>query len=269
MSKSLMPTVVITGLTTAVLMLGYQYMTTTNALNSQIEEKDEAISRLNAEMLSPTSSLIAGAEPEAITTPAAPATPAASASAPEGSSPHTGEQWIYGNARARFTLLELTDTECPYCREHFPVLRGLIEASGGNINGALLHVPVQGEASRRQAVAIECAGEQGGSEAAWAMMDTILNTTRGNGQGMEKPTAVLAGGMGLDQQRFIACTESVEVIDRITADLDVAMKLGIAQTPSTLVYDNTTGASILLQGSHASAEGIVDAIETLTLNQEG
>src|SRR5690606_41152106 len=100
MSKSLMPTVVITWLTTAVLMLGYQYMTTTNALNSQIEEKDEAISRLNAEMLSPTSSLIAGAEPEAITTPAAPATPAASASAPEGPSPHTGEQWIYGNARA-------------------------------------------------------------------------------------------------------------------------------------------------------------------------
>src|SRR5690606_36785521 len=145
------------------------------------------ISRLNEEMLRPTSSLIAGAEQEAITTPAAPAAPAASASAPEGPSPHTGEQWIYGNARARFTLLELTDTECPYCREHSPVRRAHIDASGGNIKGALLHVHGKGEVSRRQEVVIECAREQGGSDAAWAMMDTILNTTPGNGQGMEKP----------------------------------------------------------------------------------
>ena len=140
----------------------------------------------------------------------------------------------------------------------------MVETSGGNINAALMHIPVQGEASRRQAAAVECAGDQGGGEAAWRMMEMILTSTRGNGQGMTQPVALLANQMGLDQQRFIACTDSVEVIDRITADLDAAIQLGIAQTPSTLVFDNTTSTSVLLQGEFASPAGIVDAMEKLT-----
>lgn len=265
MSSNLLPTILVTGLTTALVVLGYQHLTTTRSLSAEIKTQQEAIGRLNVEIMSPSS---VKEETHPSETEIVVAT--SESKVDEGNHPSgVGDQWIYGNARARFTLMELTDTECPYCRDHFPVLKALIESSGGNINGAILHVPVQGEPSRRQAVAVECAGEQGGSEAAWKMMDTILHATRGSGQGILKPTAVMAGEMALDQQRFIACTESVEVIDRITSDLDVALKLGVAQTPSTLVYDNTTGQSILLQGSHASGEGIVEAIEKLTLNQGG
>lgn len=259
MSKSLFPTIAITGLTTALTVLGFQYVMSTSSMSAEIEQQKAAIGNLNVELMT---SLNPEVTPETVT----PVTERPPSNANDHSS-GVGDQWLYGNTRARFTLMELTDTECPYCRDHFPVLKTLVESSGGNINGALLHVPIQGEASRRQAVAVECAGEQGGSEAAWKMMGIVLDTTRGNGQGIEKFTPLLAKEMGLDQQRFIACTESVEVIDRITSDLETAVSLGVAQTPSTLVYDNKTGESILLQGSYASAEGIIDAIETLTNKQ--
>jgi len=55
----------------------------------------------------------------------------------DGSAP---DNWIYGNTKARFTLVEMTDTECPYCKQHFPVIKSLIDSSGGHINAALMHL---------------------------------------------------------------------------------------------------------------------------------
>ncbi|MCK5530129.1 MAG: thioredoxin domain-containing protein [Halopseudomonas aestusnigri] len=249
--NSLLPTIAITALSTALAVTWYWNHNRVSALEEQIQTINTVALGLDEASIAQR----AASEAPAITVP--------EATAGQSSQSEHGDQWLYGNQRARFTLVELTDTECPYCRTHFPALKSLVEASGGNVNAAIVHVPVQGEASRRQAIAVECAGDQGGSEAAWEMMSTILASTRGHGEGIQQPTPILAKDMGLDQQRFIACTESNEVIDRITSDLDAAVKLGIAQTPSTLVYDNQSGQSILLQGDYASPTGITDAIEQL------
>ncbi len=261
-NSSLLSTVIMTGLATALAVGAYQHFTTVSVLQSDLETKQEIIAKLNVDAVTATQRTL-------ITGQSAASSPEAEDQNSSLSSELKTDPWMYGNPRARYSLIELTDTECPYCRDHFPLVQTLVEASGGNINAAILHVPVQGEASRRQAVAVECAGDQGGSEAAWRMMGIILEGTQGNGKGIAQPTPVLAAQLGLNQQRFIACTESVEVIDRITSDLNAAMQMGIAQTPSTLVYDNENGTSILLQGSFASSEGIIDAIEKLTLNPTG
>lgn len=262
-NTSLLSHVLVAGLATALAVGAYQHFTTVKTLNESIDSMEDTIIKLNVDAVqarqSPGSTRIYSES--SVTDMSAPS------SQPDNGV--TSDPWVYGNPRARFTLIELTDTECVYCREHFPLIKTLVEASGGNINAALLHVPVQGEASRRQAVAVECAGDQGGSEAAWKMMGMILEGTRGNGQGLAQPTPLLATQMGLDQQRFIACTDSVEVIDRITNDLNAALQMGIAQTPSTLVYDNENSSTVLLQGSYANSEGIIGAIEKLTLNTEG
>lgn len=179
------------------------------------------------------------------------------------------DNWIYGAATARYTLVEMTDTECPYCREHFPLLKGLIDSSGGHINAALLHVPAHGEASRNQALAIECAGEQGGSEAAWKYAESVFQSTPSNGKGVSGSLTGLATALGLDGKRFASCLDSIEAVDRVKADLDQALKLGITQTPSTLVVDNESGQSLVLQGAHASRDGILQALEGLSGQNKG
>ncbi|MFB8832027.1 DsbA family protein [Azotobacter sp. CWF10] len=251
-SPSIRSTLLTTGLATALVVGGFYHFKLVGHYQSEIADLNNQL-----EMLTP-----AGIDTAAMTelignlklVPSGEAVP---------------DNWIYGAATARYTLVEMTDTECPYCREHFPILKGLIDSSGGHINAALLHVPAHGEASRNQALAIECAGEQGGSEAAWKYAERVFQSTPSNGKGVSGSLTGLATALGLDGNRFAGCLDSIEAVDRVRADLDQALKLGITQTPSTLVVDNESGQSLVLQGAHASRDGILQALEGLSGQNKG
>jgi protein-disulfide isomerase len=245
-AKPLLPIIAITALSTALAVGSYFFYETLSLHKQEIKSLEDLI---NEQALEKSSPLIL----ETITV--------ESKEKDFGESP---DNWIYGSPTARFTLVEMTDTECPYCAQHFPLLKSLVDASGGHVNAALMHVPVQGEASRSQAVAIECAGEQGGSDAAWKYAAAVFASTKGNGAGVEKSLAAIASDLGLNGKRFAACTDSIEALDRVKGDFEQALKIGIQQTPSTFIGDKKTGQSMVLQGSHASSEGIMDAIEKLS-----
>jgi len=252
-SFSIHSTLAITGLATALVVGGFYHVRLAGQCRSEMAELKNQL-----EMLAPPAVDVA-AMTELIGK--LKVVPSGEASATGQTAP---DNWIYGAATARYTLIEMTDTECPYCRQHFPILKGLIDSSGGHINAALLHVPAHGEASRNQALAVECAGEQGGSEAAWKYVERVFQSTPSNGKGVPGSLTGLATDLGLDGKRFASCLDSIEAVDRVRADLDQALKLGITQTPSTLVLDNETGQSLVLQGAHASRDGILQALASLS-----
>lgn len=252
--KSYGPTIAIAALSSALAVLGYFHVQTlgeVSVLQSQLSEVSNQLSDTSAKGLTPKeiNELVSGLQSAAPT-----------AAAPE----HYPDNWVYGNVSARYTLVEMTDTECPFCKEHFPLLKSLVESSAGQINAALLQVPFLGETSRNQANAIECAGDQGGSDAAWKFAQKVFDLTRSEGQGVGKPLVTIAKEMGLDGDRFAACSESRAVAKRVSKDLEQVIQLGVTQTPSTLVLDNQTGKSLLLQGEHASPAGILSAIAKLS-----
>ena len=251
MSASIPLIIISTGLATALAVGAYQHYETVGAIQDQISELEVATQKpLTFAEMDELKSMFIGET---------------SKSAPnqgqDGSAP---DNWIYGNTKARFTLVEMTDTECPYCKQHFPVIKSLIDSSGGHINAALMHVPALSEASRQQALAIECAGEQGGSETAWKFAQRVFDTTRGNGQGVAASLSSYAAEMDIDRQRFSQCMDSSQVVERVIADMDHAIRLDIKQTPSTMVIDNLTGNSIVLQGDNSSHKGILDAMEQVS-----
>jgi protein-disulfide isomerase len=247
-SKTIPSAIAITALATALVVGSYYHFTTVNGLEGQVNALEVELSFANSKAVDPASiqEIVANLK-----------------QLPKDEIPAAPDNWIYGSSSARYTLVEMTDTECPYCRDHFPLLKALIESSAGQINAAILHVPALGEASRRQALAIECAGEQGGSDAAWKYTQTVFDKTGGNGKGVTESLVSLATELGLDGKRFAACTDSKQAIERVTGDLDQAIKLGIQQTPSTLLLDNQTGMSMVLQGANASHEGILKAIASI------
>jgi len=249
-SPSISSTLLIAGLATALAVGGFYHFKLVGQCRSEIADLKNQL-----EMLAP-----AGLDTEAMTELIGKLKLVPSREAGDD----VPDNWVYGAATARYTLVEMTDTECPYCREHFPILKGLIDSSGGHINAALLHVPAHGEASRNQALAIECAGEQGGSEAAWKYAERVFQSTPSNGKGVSGSLTGLATDLGLDGKRFAACLDSIEAVDRVKADLDQALKLGITQTPSTLVVDNESGQSLVLQGAHATRDGILQALAGLS-----
>ena len=73
-----------------------------------------------------------------------------------------------------------------------------------------------------------------------------------------------AAEMDIDRQRFSQCMDSSQVVERVIADMDHAIRLDIKQTPSTMVIDNLTGNSIVLQGDNSSHKGILDAMEQVS-----
>ncbi|WP_176160320.1 DsbA family protein, partial [Pseudomonas aeruginosa] len=59
---------------------------------------------------------------------------------------------LYGDAKARWTINEYADLECPFCKVYTPRLKRWID-SHPNVNLVWRHLPLQmhGEAARHQA----------------------------------------------------------------------------------------------------------------------
>ncbi|EGT5675168.1 disulfide bond formation protein DsbA [Cronobacter dublinensis subsp. dublinensis] len=160
--------------------------------------------------------------------------------------PSPSAERIYGNPDAQFYIIEYSDFECPYCKEHFPQLLKLVDNSSGNIALVFKHVPVHGQASQVESIASECAAEQNGNPGFYKMATAIFENTQSDGRGLTTPLDVLASRNGLDGKRLIQCVNEARPSQKIAADVREAAGLNIQKTPSTIVVHGERSA--LVQG---------------------
>lgn len=153
----------------------------------------------------------------------------------------------YGDPEAQFEIVEFSDFECTYCKSFFPVPKALVDGSRGNISLLFKHVPVHGDASRREAYAAECAGAQGGNDAFYRMADAIFQSTSSGGAGTNKPLSSIAEDLGLNGQELASCIDSNFFVKKVRADFKEAVDLGIDVTPSTLIRHKPTGQTVLIK----------------------
>ncbi|WP_411961106.1 DsbA family protein (plasmid) [Pseudomonas mandelii] len=168
----------------------------------------------------------------------------------------------YGEANSQFTLVEFSDTECPYCQQFYPAPKALVDGSRGNISLIFKHVPLHGENSRLAALTAECAADQGGNQSFFRMIGSIFSSTAGNGRGTQKPLSSIAEDLGLDSRKITACVDSGRYDDKIRADLQEAVQAGVKVTPTTLIIHNPTGRKQVLSGAYPPDE-IVKAMSAL------
>lgn len=170
---------------------------------------------------------------------------------------------IYGNLNARFTLVEFSDLECPYCKRFHDTPKRLVDDSNGNVNWEWMHLPLSfhNPAAQYGAEAAECAAEIGGNRAFWMYVDEFFVQTRGNGQG-PSDLAKVAEDVGVNVNQFRECMKSGRHRNKVQDQVNKAQKLGITGTPATFVVDNTTGKSQLLGGAQP-AEAFVAAMRKM------
>lgn len=178
----------------------------------------------------------------------------------------------YGSATAKFTIIEYADFECPACRDQFPELINLVDASGGNVSVVFKHVPVHGKTSMNEAIAAECAALQDGNNGFFNMASLIFESTEGNGAGVVRPVGQLAKELNLDHREFMRCMDQQTPIGKVRADLDEAIGLGIQKTPSSLLVYKDRHA--LLQGMFTNDQLMVALRElagekVVTTNDQG
>lgn len=174
------------------------------------------------------------------------------------------DKWIYGDIGARFTLVEFSDTECPYCKRFHDTPKKIVDTLQGDVNWEFVNLPLgfHNPAAEAQAIAMECVGLLKGNKAFWMMTDSIFKHTRGNGQGVSDLTA-LALDNGVDKEEFKKCMASDVARQNVYDDINKAQKLGITGTPATFIVDNTTGKSQVLSGAQPP-EAFLSVIRAMT-----
>lgn len=141
---------------------------------------------------------------------------------------------IRGEANAPVTIVEYSDTECPFCKTFHPTLQQVIREYDGKVRWVYRHLPLDAlhPKARKEAEATECAGEQGKF---WEYLDKIFEVTPSNNGLDPAQLPQIAGDVGLDVKAFETCLNSGKFAQHIQEDITDAEKAGGRGTPYSVI----------------------------------
>ncbi|WP_240042989.1 DsbA family protein [Photorhabdus luminescens] len=159
-------------------------------------------------------------------------------------------RYIYGNPKARFTLINYEDMECPFCRRFHQTPKYLVDtANNGAVNWEWRHFPLSFHEpmSTKGALIVECIGQQKGAQGFWAATNYWFMNTETNGKGVAGAEQ-MAALFQIDRAKYDVCLTDKAVIQRIKTDMDLGAKSDVTGTPTTIVRDNVTGKEVAVVG---------------------
>ncbi len=154
--------------------------------------------------------------------------------------PVDASEHILGNPEAEVFIVEYSDTECPYCKVFHGTVHNIISDESEKVAWVYRHYPIPQlhPKATHEAVATECAWEQGGNEAFWQYTDQVYIRTNSNNSLEVSELPKIAGDLGLNVAQFNACLSSEKYADKVQADIDNGEKLGIRGTPTSFIVKN-------------------------------
>jgi len=172
--------------------------------------------------------------------------------------------FIDGAAKARFTLIEYGDLECPYCKEAYPQVKQLIDRHEAmNWQWHHLPLPMHGDAAQQEARLVTCAGWLGGNSVFWQAVEAVYQHSRGNGAGLAVPINQLGLQPAVSLQHLQACIQDNMTVRRIVAEQTAtAAQKRIEATPTFELRDNRSGRTIRLPSLLDDA-GMLSAMDWL------
>lgn len=178
--------------------------------------------------------------------------------------PVTAEDHIRGDANAPVKIVEYSDTECPFCKRFHDTMKQVIDEYGkdGKVAWVYRHFPLDQlhSKARKEAVALECANEQGGNDKFWSYADRLYEITPAN-NGLD-PTELpkIAQYVGLDTAKFNTCLGSTKYDKHIEDEVQNAQATGGNGTPWSIVIGKN-GKKYPLSGAQPY-DSIKQLIET-------
>lgn len=192
--------------------------------------------------------------------------PTASQSVKDAVASIVDEAYIRGEQGTRYTLLEYSDLECPFCKRHFQAgtIKSLVAQYPDKINYAMRHFPLQIHANAQMAgEALECAAELEGTEAYYDLMGSIFNLPS-----ISKEAIIdEAGKLGINAANFTTCLDSGRYTSKVQAQMNEGQSLfGIRGTPGNVIVDTETGRFVAIPWAFP-LEKFVQELETLIANE--
>lgn len=138
---------------------------------------------------------------------------------------------LRGPDDAPVTIVEFTDYECPFCRQHFrETMPTLLARFGDRVRYVIMNYPlaVMHEQAITAAEAAECAGDQGRF---WDYHDALFASDSLTA----KTYARIATTLGLDRRAFATCLENHTHAARVAQHVALGDSLGVTGTPAIFI----------------------------------
>jgi protein-disulfide isomerase len=140
-----------------------------------------------------------------------------------------------GRADAPVTIEFFSDLQCPQCARYEPIVKSVRGEFGDKVRMVLRHCPLK---EHEHAFLAACAAEAAANQRKfWDMAEALYKTQWMWGRA-PAPRAILvdqAKQLGLDLDQFQKDMDGSEVRDRIDADQDRAVALGVKSVPAAVI----------------------------------
>lgn len=161
---------------------------------------------------------------------------------------------IRGNPDAPVKIVEYSDFECPFCKAFHATLQKTLKEHGDHVAWVYRHFPLEQLhplKAQKEAVATECANEQGGNDAFWKYTDRFFELTPSNNQtDIDTVLPQIAKEIGLDVTKFNECLASSRYDDHIEGEVQNAIATGGNGTPWSIVVSKS-GKKYPLSGAQS------------------
>ncbi|WP_218613766.1 thioredoxin domain-containing protein [Pseudonocardia sp. KRD291] len=133
-------------------------------------------------------------------------------------------------------FVEFLDFECEACGAAYPAIEQLRQQYGDRVNFVVRYFPVPSHFNaERAARAVEAAAQQGRFEAMYKMMYETQREWGEQQVPMDDRFRGYAQRLGLDLARFDAAYNAPATLDRVRADREDGLALGVQGTPTFFV----------------------------------
>lgn len=163
----------------------------------------------------------------------------------------TDQDHIRGSLDATIAIVEYSDLECPYCKSVHPTIQQLMDEYGDEVMWVYRHFPLDQLHTKadKEAEATECAAEQGGNDAFWAMVDKIFEATPSNDGLNLADLPKLAQEVGLDADQLKDCLDKGKYTQAVEDQYQGGLQAGVSGTPGIIILNTKTGEKRLIPGA--------------------
>jgi protein-disulfide isomerase len=142
----------------------------------------------------------------------------------------------------------------------------MLERYRGRLNWVIRNFPLSfhDPAAHREAFAAECVAKLAGNDAYWKYTELLFANTGTSGHGLPPEHSVekLAADFGIQAPALDACMSDPATRMRVDEDIKSGTAAGISGTPTSIVRNNETGATVTITGAQPLDEVVrsIDAV---------
>lgn len=137
-----------------------------------------------------------------------------------------------GKKDAKYTLVEYSDFQCPYCGQGYQTVEVLRKKYGSDLRFIYKNMPLPFHPNAMPAAKYFEAISLQSKDKAWEFHDKMFSNQGKLGEEFYKETAK---SLGVDMKRLEADVNGKTVADKIEADIAEAKKFGFTGTPGFLI----------------------------------